>query len=416
MRRYLAAGAALIACLAAAGVSRAQADQERLQKSQSEIQAVFDEFEKASASMKRAAGSPVDALGPAASGGVELASCNNCGPVNLDLGGMSNGCTGQFYVGAEYLYVRPTFSQAISFVTVDNTAPLDPVITYNNFDFDHNSNFRVYGGYRVCECGCDIRFAYSNMGGDSSFVTDTVDATMGVTFFAPLEVFADTEGTFIEGSADVDLDTFDLDFAKTIPLGCPLGCCSDGCSDCCDPCGCWCPAWDITWHGGFRAIDYDSTFIYDDFRPDVGSVAGTTLDQTSVARTSFSGAGLRTGMTGRRYFGRSGFASVFLRGDISLLLGDLDIVAESIDGNRFATHRFSNTQIIPVTEIEAGGTVLITCNLSVSAGYMLAAYHDLGYRVEYPYDATATGVQIDNFDDANILGWDGFFLRAEATF
>ena len=402
MRRNIAAGTLLTVCLLASGVALGQTQGKSTPTQDEEVQAVFTKLAASSPEVKQAQATD------ATPGAIELTSCNTCGPAGLDLGLATSGCTGQFYVGGEYLYVRPTFSQAISFVTQDITDPANPVITYNNFDFDHSANYRVYGGYRICECGCDIRFAYSNLTGDSSFLTPTVDATGGLTFFSPLEVFADTDGTFIEGSASVDMDVYDLDFAKTIPLGSPLGCCSD----CCDPCGCWCPAWDITWHGGVRAIDYDSAFVYDDFR----TVASGVDDQTSVARTSFSGAGLRTGMTGRRYFGKSGFASVFLRGDISLLLGDLDIVAESLDGNRFSTHRFSNTQIIPVTEIEAGGTVMLTCNLTVSAGYMLAAYHDLGYRVEYPFDTTPTGAQLDNFDDANILGWDGFFLRAEATF
>ena len=114
---------------------------------------------------------------------------------------------------------------------------------------------------------------------------------------------------------------------------------------------------------------------------------------------------------GRRYCGKTGFASLYLKGDISLLLGDMDLVTT---GTEFARHSMSTTQIVPVTEIEAGGTLFLTKCASVSAGYMLAAWHDLGHRAEY--NAGAIGVQLNSFDDANILGLDGFFARAEFAY
>jgi hypothetical protein len=68
-----------------------------------------------------------------------------------------------------------------------------------------------------------------------------------------------------------------------------------------------------------------------------------------------------------------------------------------------------NNQIIPVTDLEAGLTGQVSCNCSVSAGYLLSAWHDLGFR-----DEADVGTELAaHYDDANILGFDGFFARLE---
>ena len=69
-------------------------------------------------------------------------------------------------------------------------------------------------------------------------------------------------------------------------------------------------------------------------------------------------------------------------------------------------------RIIPVTEIELGGSAHLGSRATVSAGYFWAAWHDLGMRDEYGF----TQFQLSHYDDANILGFDGFFARAEVTF
>ena len=40
---------------------------------------------------------------------------------------------------------------------------------------------------------------------------------------------------------------------------------------------------------------------------------------------------LRTGLLGRRYIGRNGWFSMFAKGDISLLVGDMDIRTDTTD-------------------------------------------------------------------------------------
>ncbi len=67
-----------------------------------------------------------------------------------------------------------------------------------------------------------------------------------------------------------------------------------------------------------------------------------------------------------------------------------------------------------MTEIETGISATVTCHSTFSAGYMLSAWHDLGFR-----DESVLGQQqldqtlITHYDDANILSFDGFFARYE---
>ena len=355
----------------------------------------------------------------------------------LDFGLLTHGCDCQLVFGAEYLYARANYSQAISYVEQNLVDPLQPRVIFNQFDYDYNSSYRLYGGYRICECACALMFTYTQLDSGASFTSPVVPGDTSRQFFAPLEVVADVPGTSLNGRANVRLNAYDIAFSKTIPLGCPLGCCCKTdccgdsccdtccdtscdaggcCDDCCgDSCGCncccWCPAWDITWTAGVRIADVESEFGYANVIP-----ANPALQQTSVARQTFEGAGLRWGMIGRRYFGSRGIGSLYVKGDLSLLLGDHTTITDSVVGTALSRHEISCTHIITVTEIEVGGSVCVTRNIQLSGGYFFSAWHDLGYRVEYPFSTQPTGVQLEAFDDANILGFDGFFARAEVAF
>jgi hypothetical protein len=125
-------------------------------------------------------------------------------------------------------------------------------------------------------------------------------------------------------------------------------------------------------------------------------------------------------LLGRRYIGRNGWFSIFAKGDISVLVGDMDIQTITTDdpaGNPVvaSSHRNSARRVIPVTEVEAGAAMNITNNIRLSAGYFIAAWHDLGMRDEYDFSGVP-GLQLSHYDDANILGFDGFFARAEIGF
>jgi hypothetical protein len=115
---------------------------------------------------------------------------------------------------------------------------------------------------------------------------------------------------------------------------------------------------------------------------------------------------------GRRYFGRRGLFSVYGKGDWSILWGEMEtnVAVTNVAGTAFILN--AADRIVPVTEIELGGTAHLGSRASLSAGYFWAAWHDLGMRDTYSF----TQFQLSHYDDANILGWDGFFARAEVTF
>ena len=333
-------------------------------------------------------------------------NCGSCGP---------SCASGQCFVTADYLYVRSSFSEAVEFLEIDNTTPGLNDRELHQFNFDYESSFRVGGGYRLCECGDEIRFVYTRL--DSS-AQDQQDFDTDI--IVPFEVVGEPGGQYFF-DANVDINSYDLTYAKTIPLGgnccdcgdaCGGGCgsgCGNGCGDCCAaPC---CPAWDVTFSGGLRAADAEWQRTY------LALGAQDNLVSNAVSRMDFDGIGGKVGMEGRRYFFSGGWLSIFMKGDISLLYGDLEFeTVRTEDGgtapDQIIRQGTSNQQLIPVTELEAGLSGQVSCHGRISAGYMLSAWHDLGFRDEF---------QLDNvfplqYDDGNILGFDGFFARLEYAF
>jgi hypothetical protein len=321
------------------------------------------------------------------------------------------GQPGQFFIGGEWLYVRASPSQATSYVEFNEADLENAFDKFHQLDFRHESAFRFYGGYRLCDCGEEIRWTYSQY--NSNAFTNVPSSTNDVVILVPFEVVEDPEnngGTIASG--DIELRSGDLEYAKTIPLGGPL-CCDDSCGDPCgcgDPCACACPTWDITWSGGVRFASADLQRSYATF----GSTQSVLTQATS--RTSFDGGGPRFGLEGRRYFGTKGMFSAYLKGNISVLLGNVNNVIQRTsveEPGQVISQRFRNRNVIPVTEIETGLSCCLTKHLDLSAGYFFSAWHDLGFRDEY--NAFPTNLDT-SYDDANILGFDGLFLRVEAGF
>ena len=358
----------------------------------------------------------------------ELAgSCGSCGSGGgLDLG-LSNIIhnPGQFYFGGEYLSIRSTFSENNAFIQTDtDNVTASQTTTFVPLSFDYTGSYRLFGGYRVPDCGCEIEFAFTNFSSDGSVSSAPLPAVpppgTGVTtaITTPSGDIALTEGDVLTTSGSVDAQSFDLGFSRTIPLGSPpCGCdCGSACGDSCgDSCCGWCPAWDITWRGGLRYADVDWRTL--------STVAADPINTGfSTTALDFNGFGVRFGLEGRRYVGRDQWLSFFIKGDISLLLGDLSVIQTSAaDTGNVAiaptvnTARISTTQIVPVTDIVIGADAQVTPNATVSIGYLLSAWHDLGNRSSAALDG-ATAIPGQVFDDANILGFDGFFIRAERTF
>jgi hypothetical protein len=325
---------------------------------------------------------------------------------------------GQFYFTADYLHVRASFSQATAFI---RESLADGTDEYVPIDFDSESSYRFGGGYRLCCCGEQVRFQFTRMTSSG----DAPAAQPGD--IVPYETSPAPNGE-TQIRADVATKAFDLEWAKTIPLGgqCCNSCadtCGNGCqTGCCDTCcGKYCPAWDITWSGGVRIADADWSRTYE--RHDDTDF----IDKISRPELEFRGAGLRTGLEGRRYFGRDGWFSLYAKGNISLLVGNVEVesteqVFDPTTPNNppiTTSQTFKTRQIIPVTELEAGVTSQVTCHTAFTAGYLMAAWHDLGFRDESSnliVPGTTVFEPPTSYDDANILGFDGFFARLEIAY
>jgi hypothetical protein len=359
---------------------------------------------------------PVHDYGPAAECGDNYCGddycCDDyCGDVPCGTGFCSPcniGCTTeQWFLTADYIYARASFSDSVGFLNVDSQG-LETDQQVTQLEFDYESSFRVGGGYRLCGCGDEIRFMYTRL---ESFSVLQQDGGTD-------SIFLPYVGEVVDGfeavvGADVEINSYELEYAKTIPLGGGSGgCgCGDGCGCGCGDCCGSCPAWDVRWSGGFRAADAEWQRAY-------GRLTETSeLDAGAVSSMDFDGAGLKVGLEGRRYFCHSGWLSVYAKGDLSLLYGQLDFNVVRTQDNGTApdviTQQSTSTeQIIPVTDLEAGVSAQISCNGRMSAGYLLSAWHDLGFRDE---------IQVNDdfpvqYDDANILGFDGFFARLEYGF
>jgi hypothetical protein len=322
----------------------------------------------------------------------------------------TSGChNGRFFFTADYIYARAHYSEATAFVDADDQGTTTDS-EYVPLTFGYESSYRIGGGYRLCECGDEIRFMYTRLSSDASDEAEPGD-------IVPYEA-APPPGGITEINGDVELKSYDLEFAKTIPLGGQTCCeCGDACGgQCGDPCGQSCPAWDVTWSGGFRFAEADWDRSYVAFNDQDFAVTDARAD------LNFQGGGVRMGLEGRRYFFHDGWLSVYMKGDISLLLGDVEVESSRstddpntmLSPDTLDTQSFETRQIVPVTEIEAGLSTQVTCNALFTAGYLFSAWHDLGFRDD-PEIITLFQPPT-HYDDANILGFDGFFARFEYAF
>jgi hypothetical protein len=121
-------------------------------------------------------------------------------------------------------------------------------------------------------------------------------------------------------------------------------------------------------------------------------------------------------MQGRRYFGQNGFLSLYARASQALLIGDYQMSRISTTpGDQQLpteiTEQFDRySRMVPVTDIEVGGSWQVAPYTFVSVGYFFQCWWDLGQS------ETIVGSNFGPLDTSNILGFDGMFVRAELLF
>jgi Legionella pneumophila major outer membrane protein precursor len=348
-------------------------------------------------------------------GGEQGEYCDTCGG---DRGGScgSRGCFGGLWYGSvDYLLFRPRFSQAVAAVNrVDtsdsSTSPAtststDTVVEY---PFSYQSGFRVAAGYRLLDCGGDFQVAYWRMTNDAQYSNGPADISNNNPFIAGNLENNPGNGQFLNASTGVTANIFDVDFAKCISMGGP-SCDSCGGCDACD--ACFCPRWDLRFFAGARIADisrFNNNVVV------TGEGNGVSFGNINAR---FVGAGPRVGILGRRYFGQCGLWSVYAKASQGLLIGDYRMGRTQIGPledeptitgitNQFDLFR----RMVPVTDIEIGGTWQMAPFTFVSVGYFFQCWWDLGQG------ENIQGTNFGPLDSANILGFDGLFVRGEMLF
>jgi hypothetical protein len=347
-------------------------------------------------------------------GGCTSCGGDSCGSGDCGGGGCLNDCLpcsywGQngFYVGAEYLYARATFSDPTAYTRrnlfFDANSNQRSTVQNVTHDLEYQSALRAYAGYRWGSCGESINFGFFNYNQSTSLARAFADPPNGVGIAGPLEQNpGPLGGESLEVGLDVSATTYDIDYSKRIPI----------CSCNSDACGCGdCPPWSITWNAGARIGDLEIN------SPSQQFFANGQMESQGNVLVEFVGAGPKMGIEGRRHFGQNYRWSAYGKSNIALLLGQYDVTltkfvntgANTID----TTQTFNYTRIVPVIDLEVGLSRQIGRKTLLTAGYFFQAWIDVS--TVNTVNAAAFNAEA-KIDGANITSFDGFMIRLERTF
>ncbi len=314
------------------------------------------------------------------------------------LWGNPTGKPGGFFGGIDYLLLRPHFSEAIAFARGSQVGGMNMV--QEPLDFDYQSSLRAMFGYRSAQGDTELRFTYWYIDSDTNvaagnpgpgqFIVDPFGNMVGSAMVLDpgdtrFLTVIDMGGDSIATRASVRLNIFDLDMGVAVA---PQN-----------------PSWSIDFTAGVRIAEVDQ--FYDSVIRDAGGDVVSRGDFT----VDFVGAGPRLGSGLRRVFGQDRQFNVFAQGSGALLLGQYDLgFSNLVVGQGSGTQTQSMTRLIPVVDTEVGASWRMANGLTIAGGYLFQGWFDLG----------TSGGKFDGFfsgtDDANIMSFDGMFVRAEMAF
>lgn len=287
---------------------------------------------------------------------------------------------GSFFAGADYLLLRTHFSQAIAFVSVNdslvNGLPHESVQA-REINFPYSSGFRTFVGYNFTPISA-VQFTYFHF--DNS-------ASINATPASPTQFFVDayTEranfGQSILSNSKIALNVFDLDYVGRYTVG-------GGCLK-------LRPAAGLRW----ATVRQQNTNTLTD--PTLGTLGVGTF------RTHFTGVGPHLALFAQAHPRPSSPFSLVARGATSLLVGGFNNTSgATFTGVAGADQSAHRTLTVPVLEAELGAAWQPTPNLMFSAGWLWQAWFDLGVSGGTTY----SGHYAEN-DSSSIMAFDGLFLR-----
>jgi hypothetical protein len=298
-------------------------------------------------------------------------------------------CGPRWFGGAEYRFLRPHFSEAVGFATVtDRLGPLGLArqVEAHELDFDYESSFRLFLGYHLNDCA-DVRLTYWFLDSETT-VLGTAD--LGQTIVDPFGNLG-LAGSSVNATASVQMNVFDLEYLRPLEFNCAgVG---------------------FLYTAGLRFADVDQ--FYD---ATITNAAGAV---TSDGRfdVDFFGVGPYLSLTGQTRHGSRGQFSLFAKGAAALLVGQYDISTEVTVPGAVGSQTADRERTVPVSESELGMAWRPNDCWTFSAGWLFAAWFNLGAsggtfdgeRLPLAPVDTAFG----GADDADIMSFDGLFLRAE---
>lgn len=346
-------------------------------------------------------------IGSWASDGVEtivLSEEGECPPATGVL--PTADCPPRFVFGADYLLLRPSFSNStalyqatspIAGLNAGKSIALTPV----NYDFGYASGVRGFIGYNFSEDTLG-RFSYLGIDAATS-VARTVKGDYtggnGTAYIGPFYTEAVNPGASITSTANVSLDLYDLELARRFEIDAE----TDGAA-----------RWDTAGSAGIRFMDSSVSTTVDTFCPECPEYFVTT-------RRIFQGVGPRLAIQGRRYLGPARRWSAFATGGAALLVGSFsnDDTRFVSPGNLLETQSVGGTLVVPNFDIALGTSWQWGPRTSISAGWMLMFFGNLGYSetietnpVPPEPPALATSVPLTN----SSLTYDGAFFRLTHMF
>jgi Legionella pneumophila major outer membrane protein precursor len=303
-------------------------------------------------------------------------------------------CGPGFYVGADYLLVHPRFSEATLFAR-GTVGASGLNVTAQEATFSYDSSFRVYGGYKFDDVGTALQFTFTRLPGSSSqdagnltpghFLVDPFGNIAGVAPSLTNPGQFNVGGDHIHVDTDIVLDSYDLDFIKPFAVVYQN--------------------WIFKYTAGVRIADMDQSF-------DSIITSGGSFFASGEYTASFVGAGPKIGLDVRRDFGANRTFSLFANSAASLLVGEYKEFFNQITTvpPLAASQNTDIFRVVPVAEIEMGAQWRPYSWLDVSAGWLFQAWIDLG----------ASGGNFGSYytviQNANIMAFDGLFVRAQVTF
>jgi hypothetical protein len=274
-------------------------------------------------------------------------------------------CFPRFVAGADYLLLRPTFSNSTAIYQATATGGRAIALQALDYDFGYASGVRGFLGYNFSRDTMG-RFSYLGIG-----AATTVEGT--------------ASGNYLGGDGTAYIGPF---LTRAVPATSSIR------------------------STGIRFVDSSVRTVVDNFCPQCPNYLVLT-------NRGFQGVGPRLALQGRRYLGPARRWSAFAAGGAALLVGSYSNFDSRLTKatNLLETQSTGGTLVIPNFDISLGTSWQWGPRTSISAGWMLMYFGNLGYSETIDTNgpgpaAVATGVPLTN----SSLAFDGAFFRLTHSF